>query len=163
MERLSDLVDLYEYRVEDLAQGRTPKGGKRALLELRALLAQARLPAPLAKRFRQADARFRALRRGAEPSPPPDLPALLPGEPEGGEAPGKEVLRRLALGVWRLLAAREVRARAKDFLSGRREELRLVHAFLQNYLAYREQEGFRRDFNLSRFCLLYTSPSPRDS
>jgi hypothetical protein len=46
VERLADLVDLYEYRVEDLAQGRPPKGGKRALLELRAFLAQARLPAP---------------------------------------------------------------------------------------------------------------------
>lgn len=163
MERLSDLVDLYEYRVEDLAQGRTPKGGKRALLELRALLVQARLPAPLAKRFRQADARFRALKRAAEPSPPLDLPALLPGEPEEKEAPEKEVLRRLALGVWRLLTAREVRARAKDLLTGRREELRLVHAFLQNYLAYREQEGFQRDFNLSRFAPTHPIPSLSES
>ncbi|MGC8905542.1 MAG: hypothetical protein ACP5OL_10580, partial [Thermus sp.] len=70
MERLADLVDLYEYRVEDLLQGRTPKGGKRALLELRSLLAQSRLPAPLAKRFRQADARFRALRGQRLPEAP---------------------------------------------------------------------------------------------
>ena len=60
MDHLDDLVDLYEYRVEDLLQGRTPKGGKQALLRLRQLLIQSRLPGPLAKRFRQADARFRA-------------------------------------------------------------------------------------------------------
>ena len=63
MDHLDDLVDLYEYRVEDLLQGRTPKGGKQALLRLRQLLIQSRLPGPLAKRFRQADARFRAQRR----------------------------------------------------------------------------------------------------
>lgn len=164
MERLADLVDLYEYRVEDLLQGRTPKGGKRALLELRSLLAQSRLPAPLAKRFRQADARFRSL-RGGRPSeaPPLDLPPLLeeaaPPEPE--EKPLD--LKNLALKVWRLLALRETRAKAKEFLSGRREELRLIHAFLQNYQAYRETEGFRRDFNLSRFAPSHPIPSLSDT
>ncbi|MGC8968440.1 MAG: hypothetical protein ACP5JV_09055, partial [Thermus sp.] len=163
MERLADLVDLYEYRVEDLLQGRTPKGGKRALLELRSLLAQSRLPAPLAKRFRQADARFRALRGQRLPeAPPPDLPPLLE-EAAPTESEEKPLdLRNLALKVWRLLAEREVKNRAKDFLSGRREELRLVHAFLQNYGAYREQEGFRRDFNLARFVPTHPIPALSD-
>ena len=164
MERLADLVDLYEYRVEDLAQGRPPKGGKRALLELRAFLAQARLPAPLAKRFRQADARFRAL-RGQRTEPPPalDLPTLLPEEPAPSREEGQENLHTLALKVWRLLASREARARAKDLLSGRREELRLIHAFLQNYLDYREKPEFKRDYNLSRFTPAHPIPSLTDS
>jgi hypothetical protein len=165
VERLADLVDLYEYRVEDLLQGRTPKGGKRALLELRALLADSRLPPPLAKRFRQADARLRALRGGTPQAPPapPDLPALLLEEPEAPQEDEiQERLKRISLKVWRLLAEREVKNRAKDFLSGRREELRLVHAFLQNYGAYREQEGFRRDFNLARFVPTHPIPALSD-
>jgi hypothetical protein len=161
--RLADLVDLYEYRVEDLAQGRPPKGGKRALLELRAFLAQARLPAPLAKRFRQADARFRALRGGAELPPALELPTLVPEAPEATRTEEKGVLHALALKVWRLLASREARARAKDLLSGRREELRLIHAFLQNYLDYREKPEFKRDYNLSRFTPTHPIPSLTDS
>jgi len=163
VERLADLVDLYEYRVEDLAQGRPPKGGKRALLELRAFLAQARLPAPLAKRFRQADARFRALRGGAEPPPALELPTLVPEAPEPTKTEAEGVLHALALKVWRLLASREARARAKDLLSGRREELRLIHAFLQNYLDYREKPEFKRDYNLSRFTPTHPIPSLTDS
>nr|WP_279231496.1 hypothetical protein [Thermus thalpophilus] len=162
---MADLVDLYEYRVEDLVAGRTPKGGKKALLQLRALLAQARLPAPLAKRFRQADARFRALRGSLEPPPhPPELPALVPEEPETPAMPdAAPVLKALAEKVWRLWVEREVKARAKDFLTGRREELRLIHAFLQNYLDYREKEGFKRDFNLSRFAPTHPIPSLSES
>jgi len=85
VDHLDDLVDLYEYRVEDLLQGRTPKGGKQALLRLRQLLIQSRLPGPLAKRFRQADARFRAQRRALAPEAqaPVELPAIaVPEEPE---------------------------------------------------------------------------------
>ncbi|MCX7849299.1 hypothetical protein [Thermus sp.] len=165
MERLSDLVDLYEYRVEDLVAGRTPKGGKRALLELRALLAQARLPGPLAKRFRQADARFRALRRPQEGTPAPlDLPTWIPEEAEAHPpSHGEEGPKALALKVWRLMAGREAKVRARELLAGRREELRLLYAFLQNYLHYREQEGFKRDFNLSRFSPRFPIPSLSDS
>ncbi|MFN4071283.1 MAG: hypothetical protein ACK4HT_06995, partial [Thermus caldifontis] len=116
MEHLADLVDLYEYRVEDLAAGRTPKGGKKALLALRAFLIQSRLPGPLAKRFRQADARFRALRQGQNPQKPLEaLPLDLPiAIPEALEEPSRDTspLRAMALKVWRLLTAREVRVRA---------------------------------------------------
>ncbi|WP_337844360.1 hypothetical protein [Thermus sp.] len=163
MEHLADLVDLYEYRVEDLLAGRTPKGGKGAFLKLRTLLAQARLPGPLAKRFRQADARYRALRKkeAAPPPPPPELPTLeaMPVEAPKEESP----LKALALKVWRLLAEREVRVRAKELLGGRREELRLIHAFLQNFLEYRENPGFKRDFNLSRFTPTHPIPSLSDT
>lgn len=165
MEYLAELVDLYEYRVEDLVAGRVPKGGKKALLQLRALLAQSRLPGPLAKRFRQADARFRALRQAQE-SPPASLslPAWIPAGPTEPEAAqGTSASRALALKVWRLHTGRELKARAKDFLTGRREELRLIHAFLQNYFDYREKEGFRRDFNLSRFTPSHPIPSLSDS
>nr|WP_279232202.1 hypothetical protein [Thermus albus] len=164
---MADLVDLYEYRVEDLVSGRTPKGGKKALLALRAFLIQSRLPGALAKRFRQADARFRALRPSQSPPQPGEtLPLDLPiAIPETPEEPSQDTspLRAMALKVWRLLTAREVRARAKEFLTGRREELRLIHAFLQNYLDYREKETFKRDFNLSRFHPTHPIPSLSDS
>nr|WP_279231185.1 hypothetical protein [Thermus altitudinis] len=164
---MADLVDLYEYRVEDLVAGRTPKGGKKALLALRAFLIQSRLPGALAKRFRQADARFRALRPSQSPPQPGetlplDLPIAIPETPEE-PSPDTSPLRAMALKVWRLLTAREVRARAKEFLTGRREELRLIHAFLQNYLDYREKETFKRDFNLSRFHPTHPIPSLSDS
>jgi len=165
VEHLADLVDLYEYRVEDLVAGRTPKGGKKALLALRAFLAQTRLPGPLAKRFRQADARFRALRGNLAPPPsPPELPTLVPEEPEAPPPPDTApALKALAKKVWRLWVEREAKARAKDLLPGRREELRLIHAFLQNYLDYREKEGFKRDFNLSRFAPTHPIPSLSES
>ncbi|GAB5603437.1 hypothetical protein FJNA_19630 [Thermus sp. FJN-A] len=165
MEHLAHLVDLYEYRVEDLLAGRTPKGGKKALLELRALLVQSRLPGPLAKRFRRADARFRALRGRPEPAPAPlDLPVLIPAEPaEPTPTEGASALRAIALKIWRLHALRELKSRAKDLMAGRREELRLIHAFLQNYLDYREKEGFKRDFNLSRLSPTHPIPSLSDS
>ena len=165
MDHLDDLVDLYEYRVEDLLQGRTPKGGKQALLRLRQLLIQSRLPGPLAKRFRQADARFRAQRRALAPEAqaPVELPAIaVPEEPEP-PPPEASPLAALALKVWRLQVERDVKARLEALLAGRREELRLIHAFLDNFALYRETPGFKRDFNLSRFVPTRPIPSLSDT
>ena len=165
MDHLDDLVDLYEYRVEDLLQGRTPKGGKQALLRLRQLLIQSRLPGPLAKRFRQADARFRAHRRALAPEAqaPVELPAIaVPEEPEP-PPPEASPLAALALKVWRLQVERDVKARLEALLAGRREELRLIHAFLDNFALYRETPGFKRDFNLSRFVPTRPIPSLSDT
>ena len=165
MDHLDDLVDLYEYRVEDLLQGRTPKGGKQALLRLRQLLIQSRLPGPLAKRFRQADARFRAHRRAPAPEAqaPVELPTIaVPEEPEP-PPPEASPLAALALKVWRLQVERDVKARLEALLAGRREELRLIHAFLDNFALYRETPGFKRDFNLSRFVPTRPIPSLSDT
>ncbi len=153
---LLDLLDLYEYRVEDLERGQTPKGGKVGLLRLRKALLETRLPAGLAKRFRAIDARYRRLKARATPAEPRDplgldLPTLLPEEPPPQEDEQEERLRAIALKVWRLIAQREVKARLKGLLGGQREEVRLIYAFLQNLSGYREVEGYRRDYNLSRF------------
>jgi hypothetical protein len=92
-----------------------------------------------------------------------ELPTLVPEAPEATKTEAEGVRHALALKVWRLLASREARARAKDLLSGRREELRLIHAFLQNYLDYREKPEFKRDYNLSRFTPTHPIPSLTDS
>ncbi len=163
MDHLSDLVDLYEYKVEDLLQGKTPKGGKTAFLRLRRLLAETRLPGPLARRFRAADKRYRSL---ATPKPQaPEEPLGLDLAPPARDPSPLEGtgLYPLARKVWRLQTAREIRRRLKDLLRGHREELRLIHAFLQNLLRYKEEKAFKRDLNPARFQPQYPIPKLSDA
>ncbi len=148
-EVLADLVDLYEYKVEALAQGLPPKGGKASLLRLRQTLLSVRLSPRLAKRFRAADKLFRSLRPAA---PPPEAPIPLP-ELEKEPLPDNvdELRRGLSLEVWRIWVEKELKERAKGFLEGEREAIRLLYSFLQNFQTYQKTPGFNRDFALNRF------------
>ncbi len=55
-----ELVDLYEYKVADLVDGRVPRGGKRSLLNLRTDLLAADLEPTLQRRLIEADRQFRS-------------------------------------------------------------------------------------------------------
>ena len=158
---LADLVDLYEYKVEALAQGVPPKGGKASLLKLRQTLLSARLPPRLAKRFREADKVYRNLK----PTPPPPLaaPIFLPAfEAEPPRENTGEICRALALEVWRIWVEKELKERAKAFLEGGREALRLLYSFLQNFQEYQKTPGFSRDFALNQFTPNLPIPSLSD-
>ncbi|WP_135230219.1 hypothetical protein [Deinococcus fonticola] len=65
METQLALLELYEYKVTDLTQGRQPLGGRRSLLELRDELRQADLDAALTRRFARVDRLFRDSKRRA--------------------------------------------------------------------------------------------------
>ena len=71
------IVELYEYKVDDTLQARTPKGGTRSLRELRDLLATAPLAGATLRRFRMAD---RALR--GKPEVVTEKTDLLSEEPQ---------------------------------------------------------------------------------
>lgn len=59
---LSDLIELYEYKVADALAGHPLRGGQNALMDLRRTLRSARLEGSLLKRFMQADKRYRQWR-----------------------------------------------------------------------------------------------------
>ncbi|AZI43401.1 hypothetical protein EHF33_12135 [Deinococcus psychrotolerans] len=59
-----ELVELFEYKVADLQRGREPRGGKRALAELRDYLLGCSLDVALNKRVRAADRLLKAAQSG---------------------------------------------------------------------------------------------------
>ncbi len=171
---LSSLIELYEYKVEDLAAGREPRGGRASILQLRKFLLETRLPGPLAKRFREIDRRYRELpatdvETEREPEAAPQTPDLeidlgivdLPLEEEAPVAIGRprQVQQVFAEMVYWTRLRRELGRVARGYLGGRRYELRLAYTFLQNFEAYAQSPSFATDFNLSRFKL--TEPIPQ--
>ncbi|HGY09968.1 MAG TPA: hypothetical protein ENK37_07965 [Oceanithermus profundus] len=171
----SDLIELYAYKVDDLAAGREPRGGRGSVLRLRRSLLEARLPGPLAKRFREVDRRWREL-QGTEPAgptapePEPEAPQLdlgivdLPLEEEAveGAASVQGTLQALAEDVYWASLQRDLKRLVRSLVSGQRYELRLAYAFLQNFEAYAAQPDFARDFNLSKFQLAEPIPTLSD-
>lgn len=85
-----ELIELYEYKVEDLLNGRTPRGGRRGMLELRELLVSLELDATLTRRFSRVDRLYRAMRREGTLSHSaitvalPTTSETPPGAPERG-------------------------------------------------------------------------------
>ncbi|WP_295819702.1 hypothetical protein [uncultured Deinococcus sp.] len=63
MSRWMELLELYEYKVADLVEGRVPRGGKRSLLNLRSDLLGRELEPALQRRLIEADRQFRAFTR----------------------------------------------------------------------------------------------------
>ncbi len=174
---LSSLIELYEYKVDDLAQGREPRGGRASLLQLRKYLLESKLPGPLAKRFREIDRRYRE-QPATEPAPPlgPAAPPQtqdveidlgiveLPLEEEQPHEPDEpqKIQQVFAEQVYWTRLKRELSRVARGYLGGRRYELRLAYAFLQNFEAYSKTPTFASDFNLSRFKLSEPIPSLSD-
>lgn len=172
-ERLAELVELYEYKVDDLTAGREPKGGRASVVRLRQLLIRLAPGGPQAKRFRQADARFRSLNQiqhnlsevFAEPHPAELGGVFVEEEPQlvpDGPSPERQALEALAQSVYWVRLEHDLERQVKNLLSGKREELRLVYAVLQNLEAYSKTPQFAQDYNLSRFTLSQAIPALSD-
>jgi len=163
---LVELLELYEYKVDDLVAGVEPKGGMAGLTRLRQTLIQSNLPGPLAKKFRDIDRRFKAHRPGykttVDEGQTPDLELLLIEDESTETNPEREALEKLAEAVYWSRLERELLRAAKIFNHGKRDELRMVYAILQNLEAYSKTPQFVQDYNLSRFVLSHPIPSVSD-
>ncbi|MBB6097150.1 hypothetical protein HNR42_000564 [Deinobacterium chartae] len=173
------LVELYEYKVADLAAGREPRGGVRSILQLRETLLGAPLESATLKRFRSTDRILRSIRRGVTPASaaamdldltqvpsatPPrdmDLESIAPPPPPQDEE--ALILRQLAEAAWRAGLEDEVHTLASRY---RRESgyvtLRALHALSSNLEAHAADPQGATDLNLSRFTLHMPVPSEND-
>ncbi|GIW25348.1 hypothetical protein [Meiothermus sp.] len=163
---LVELLELYEYKVDDLVAGLEPKGGLAGLTRLRQTLIQSNLPGPLAKKFREIDGRFKAHRPGykttVDEGSAPDLGAIWVEEGGAEASPEQEALEKLAEAVYWSRLERDLLRTAKSFNQGKRDELRMAYAILQNLEAYSKSPLFSQDYNLSRFALAHPIPSVSD-
>jgi hypothetical protein len=183
------IVELYEYKVDDTLQARTPKGGTRSLRELRDLLASAPLAGSTLRRFRMAD---RALR--GKPEVMPEKTELLSEEPkptnnlEMGLAPDEADLISMSMSgfetvdvneaaldeeglILRALADASWRAEFSEELLGQsmrlrnesgRSTSRAVFAMMQNLEQYAESSDFGNDLNLAKFRVISRVPMVDD-
>lgn len=166
---LVELLELYEYKVDDLSAGIEPKGGMMGLTRLRQMLLQSNLSGPLSKRFRQIDARFKSHRPGyqttVEESDPtlPDIGTIFIEDdiPEP-LSPEREALEKLTEAWYWYRLERELGRVVKQFNHGKRDELRMVYTILQNLETYSSTPQFAQDYNLSRFSLSQAIPSVSD-
>ncbi|MER3553875.1 MAG: hypothetical protein C4331_05870 [Meiothermus sp.] len=162
---LVELLELYEYKVDDLARGAEPKGGLAGLNRLRQSLIASNLSGPLGKRFREIDSRFKAHRPGygsVAEEPPPDIAILIEDEGPAPVSPEREVLDKLTEALYWSRLEKDLGRAAKQFNQGKRDELRMVYAILQNLEAYSATPQFAGDYNLSRFSLSHAIPGLSD-
>jgi hypothetical protein len=129
----AELVELYEYRAADVLAGRTPRGGKRSLIDLRELLLPAPLDPALYRRFTEADRHYRQNapgnhRRSQAPAGPSTWEA-----PITGHSPETQAWRDLHLLAW---ADRAFATLHDLLLEWQREpgrlNLRVLYAALEN-------------------------------
>lgn len=157
-ECLVELLELYEYKVDDLEAGKIPKGGWTSLAKLRQNLLMQKLTTQHAKRFRDIDIRFRNLRPGfsgksEEQAVDLEVQGITLEEEAVQASPEREVLRQLAEAVYWVRLERDLARTGKQLNSGSRDELRLAFTAVRNFESYRNTEHFRSDYNLSRFVL----------
>jgi len=177
---LSDLIELYAYKVDDLEAGREPRGGRESVVRLRQKLVQAQMPGHLVKRFRTVDLRWREMTAA---SPSKDGGIQADAENESRDEPQIDlgivdlpleeyvptedsslqgVLQTLAEDVYWVGMQRDIKRIVRRFVRGQRYELRLAYAFLQNFEAYTQEASFPSDFNLSKLTLFEPIPSLSD-
>ncbi len=178
------LVELYEYKVNDMLERREPRGGKQSVRELRDVLTTTNLSSQLLRRFRSADRGLReksavpaatmtviestglevGLGEGfllTEVAPAsvhevPQVPELIDEE--------SEVLQALGMRIWRAEFEEELLEQGRKWRSEtNRSVLRLVYAMLHNLDLYAEQPSFTSDLNLSKFKVVSPVPEPNDS
>ncbi|WP_207795317.1 hypothetical protein [Deinococcus koreensis] len=83
----TELVELFEYKVADVLEGRQPRGGKRSLADLRSELLAAPLEPPLQRRLAVADRLFRAFTKTGQAPHPARPPAPSFPAPASWQAP----------------------------------------------------------------------------
>jgi len=117
----AELVELYEYKVADMMEGREPRGGRRSVVGLREALMHGDLDATLIRRFRRADKLWRQHSVRATPSPtatPAYDPSTLGDWSLQSDAPRDvegQTLSELATDVWRLRASDQLQKLAASW------------------------------------------------
>ncbi|WP_425146135.1 hypothetical protein [Deinococcus sp.] len=111
----TELVELYEYKVRDLLDGKAPRGGKRSLGDLRDLLLTAPLDGQLMRRFGQADRLWKAYLHGLAQESQASAASVWAGErpAQGGE---QATLEGLRFAVWREGLREAARAQALHWI-----------------------------------------------
>jgi hypothetical protein len=178
------IVELYEYKVDDMLNARTPKGGPRSLRELRELLTGAPLAGTVLRRFRVAD---KALRGKGEEAAPTEVLSEKPApvELELAPEPATQILEMDSLqtvevvadaideegATLRDLANAAWQADFTDELFGLAMKLRNepgrntargVFAMVQNLEQYADSSDFNNDINLAKFRVLSRVPQIDD-
>ena len=186
MEEWISWVELYEYKVMDLQEGRAPKGGLRSVIALRDHLRSAPLEGLIIRRFRRMDRLFKDLRSASEgvavtiADDGEDTPThrssvrdlsgddvlLITGESDESALEEDEesaALRGLSDKVWTASLEDEM-AQLADKL--RREPaqytLRAVYALLENIEAYSRETVGKTDLNLLKFKTQVAVPAAGD-
>jgi hypothetical protein len=180
------IVELYEYKVDDMVNARVPRGGQRSLRELRDLLASAPLAGATLRRFRLAD---RALRGKPETvsektevlselseQPPSEATIELDFAAVEAEMPAMSgfetvdvseasideegmTLRALADAAWRAEFCEELLGQALRLRNeAGRSTIRGVFAMIQNLEQYAESSDFGSDLNLAKFKVISKVP-----
>lgn len=138
MTHWTELVELYEYKVADLLEGRGPRGGRRSMGALRDDLLTAPLDAGLRRRLMEADRRYRAFLKGQRIVLPTDAPVRQAARGRwSGEGTGVSEAARAWSELQRLSWHASVR---RDLLEHGRDwqqepslvSLRVIYAALEN-------------------------------
>jgi hypothetical protein len=162
---LVELLELYEYKVDDLEAGREPKNGLVSVAKLRQTIIQLEPVGAVARRFRDVDNRFKAYRPGykpAEEKPMPEIGMILVEDEIPDPGPERHVLEQLAQMVyWAKLERSLVRA-SRRLVQGKRDDLRMAYATVHNLDSYSKTDYFTQDYNLSRFTLYHPIPNVSD-
>jgi hypothetical protein len=177
------IVELYEYKVDDMLNARVPRGGQRSLRELRDLLSGAPLAGATLRRFRLADRALRGkpeivtektevLSEEAQPEATLEM-SFAASDTEIAAMGGFETvdvneaaideegltLRALADAAWRAEFSEELLGQAMRLRNeAGRNTTRGVFAMMQNLEQYAESSDFGHDLNLAKFRVISRVP-----
>lgn len=144
---MSELVELFEYKVDDLQAGKAPKGGLRSLRGLRRTLLEAPLPAQLLRRAVQAEKLYRQHQKGGAASAAsqfmhPNRPWQAPITHNQEEAQAWHLLQQM---LWHADMMRDMHEVTQALRSEPgRPTLRLLYALTEN--AERAERGIKTLF-----------------
>lgn len=152
------LVELYSYKVNDLAQGKYPLGGELSVHKLRRYLMVQKLPGSLRVEFGKADRAFRSLGKKQTQAPLPeqesepnwtyDAATLIEEASPVAEA---EVLRSFQEQVYWYQIELAVAKTVPQLVLGDRAELRLAYCLMLNFNSFQRNFRAGSEFSLVHF------------
>ncbi len=168
------LLELYEYKVEDLRQGRPAKHGAIGVAALRDQLREQLADPALLRRFRQIDERFLGADKGASPAAPPtaepqmdlQIPALSIDFSVGSLAeadPERQALMRLEELAWSYQLDEGIRTLSEGYRKDASKiMLRGLYALVANFDLHAQFPEGRKDAALRTFQVRKAVPAEND-
>lgn len=174
MERISGeshieaLVELYSYKVADMAKGKRPLGGVPSVPKLRQYLMSHKLPGPLRREFGKADRVYRSL--GKEQKLVPNKQAsdldwsynATPLIEQSIPAVEADVLEGFKERVYWIQTEQAVAKLVPQLVGGDQAELRLAYSLLLNFNSLQRNFRSGTDLNLTQFAVVHPIPPPND-